>query len=80
MFTNEFEWDATVTTILDETGDCEDVEVNIDDAGVFMRQYNEATNKYDLIVMSHMQFQELLVAMRTTECAYRIFFEKNEKK
>ena len=76
MFTNEFEWDATVTTILDETGECDDIEVTIDDAGVFMRQYNEATDKYDLIVMSHMQFQEFLIAMRTKEGAYRIFFEK----
>lgn len=76
MFTNEFEWDATVTTILDETGECEDVEINIDDVGVFMRQYNEVTDKYDLITMSHMQFQEFLIAMRTTEGAYKLFFEK----
>lgn len=76
MFTNEFEFDATVTTILDETGELDDVQVNIDDAGVFIRQFNEVTNKYDLVVMSHMMFQEFLVAMRTTEGAYKTFFKK----
>jgi len=79
MFTNEFEYDATVTTILDETDECEDVEITIDDAGVFMRQFNEVTNKYDLIVMSHIQFQEFLLAMRTTEGAYRTNLKKNVK-
>jgi len=79
MFTNEFEYDATVTTILDETDECEDVEITIDDAGVFMRQFNEVTNKYDLIVMSHIQFQEFLLAMRTTEGAYRTNLKKNDK-
>ena len=79
MFTNEFEYDATVTTILDETDECDDVEITIDDAGVFMRQFNEITNKYDLIVMSHIQFQEFLLAMRTTEGAYRTNLKKNDK-
>ena len=80
MFTNEFEFDATVTTVLDETGSFEDVEVVIDDPGVFIRQYNEAKDQYDLIVMTHDMFQELLVAMRTTEGTYRTFFKKDEKK
>jgi spermidine synthase len=80
MFTNEFDYDATVTTLLDDTNECDDVEVTIDDAGVFIRQYNEITDKYDLIVMSHRQFQEFLIAMRTTEGAYKTSFEKNEKK
>lgn len=79
MFTNEFEYDATVTTILDENDECDDVEITIDDAGVFIRQYNEVTDKYDLIVMSHIQFQEFLLAMRTTEGAYRTNLKKNTK-
>lgn len=76
MFTNEFDWDSTTTTVLDESGAFEDVEVVIDDPGVFIRQYNEANNRYDLIVMTHAMFQELLVAMKTSEGAYRTFFEK----
>jgi hypothetical protein len=74
MFTNEFEFDATVTTILDETGDHDDVQVHIDDGGVFIRQFNENTNKYDLIVMTHKMFNEFLAAMRTPEGTYRTFF------
>lgn len=75
MFTNEFEFDATVTTILDETGDHDDVQVHIDDGGVFIRQFNENTDKYDLIVMTHKMFYEFLAAMRTTEGTYRTFFK-----
>jgi spermidine synthase len=75
MFTNEFEFDATVTTILDENGDHDDVQVHIDDGGVFIRQFNENTDKYDLIVMTHKMFYEFLAAMRTTEGTYRTFFK-----
>lgn len=75
MFTNEFEFDATVTTILDEKGDHDDVQVHIDDGGVFIRQFNENTDKYDLIVMTHKMFYEFLAAMRTTEGTYRTFFK-----
>jgi len=75
MFTNEFEWDATVTTILDEDGEHDDVQVHIDDGGAFIRQFNENTNRYDLIVMTHQMFYEFLAAMRSTEGAYRIFFQ-----
>lgn len=80
MFTNEFDFDATITTILDETDECDDVQIVIDDHGVFIRQFNEVHDKYDLIVLSHMMFQEFLVAMKTTEGAYKTFFKKNEKK
>lgn len=76
MFTNEFDYDATVTTILDEDGELDDVQINIDDHGVFIRQFNEVTNKYDLIVMTHLMFQEFLVAMKTTEGAYRAYFRE----
>ena len=77
MFTNEFEHDATVTTILDESGQHEDVEVVIDDFGCFIRQYNEAHNRFDLVVFTHEMFQEMLVAMNKPEGAYKTFFKKN---
>jgi hypothetical protein len=80
MFTNEFEWDSTVTTILDESDGYEDIQLYIDDGGVFIRQFNENHNKYDLINMTHEMFYELMVAMKTAEGTYRTFFKKNEKK
>ena len=47
MFTNEFEFDHTVTTVLDETAGFEDVQLVIDDGGVFIRQYNEAAAEHE---------------------------------
>ena len=76
MFTNEFEHDASITTILDESGTVNDVEVVIDDFGVYVRQYNDKVNKYDVVFMTHLMFKELQVAMNRPEGAYRIFFQK----
>lgn len=67
MFTNEIEWDETVTTVMDDTGAEEDVVLFIDDHGVFIRQYNEQLDKYDLVTLSHKMFNEMLEAMKQTE-------------
>lgn len=67
MFTNEIEWDETVTTVMDDTGREEDVVLFIDDNGVFIRQYNEQLDKYDLVTMSHNMFNEMLEAMKQKE-------------
>ena len=67
MFTNEIEWDETVTTVMDDTGAEEDVVLFIDDHGVFIRQYNEQLDKYDLVTMSHKMFNELIEAMKQKE-------------
>jgi len=79
MFTNEFEFESTVTTVLDETDEFEDVQLIIDDFSVTVRQFNEPSQTYDLICMSHKQFGELLEALKLPEGAYRIFFKKMEK-
>jgi len=62
MFSNEIEWDHTVTTVLDETGQYTDVELVIDDAGVFLRQFPD-DGKADLICMSHKMFQDIEKAL-----------------
>ena len=67
MFTNEIEWDETVTTVMDYTGTEEDVVLFIDDHGVFIRQYNEQLDKYDLVTLSHKMFSEMLEAMKQKE-------------
>lgn len=67
MFTNEIEWDETVTTVMDDTGTEEDVVLFIDDHGVFIRQYNEQLDKYDLVTLSHKMFSEMLEAMKQKE-------------
>jgi hypothetical protein len=65
MFTNEFEWDHSVTTVLDETGQYADVELVIDDAGVFLRQFPENDEKpADLICMTHKMFKDMVEALK----------------
>jgi hypothetical protein len=76
MFTNEIEWDETVTTVMDDTGTEEDVVLFIDDHGVFIRQYNEQLDKYDLVTLSHKMFSEMLEAMKQKEG----FFVTNAKR
>lgn len=78
MFTNEIEFDETVTTVLDDSGTHEDVQLFIDDNEVYLRQWNEDHNRHELIVMSHKMLQEILQAMNLPEGAYVIVNEKKE--
>jgi hypothetical protein len=78
MFTNEFEYDHTVTTVLDPDGGFEDVELVIDDAGCFIRQYNEVENNMDLIVMSHKMLNLILIAMKTKEGVFTVDYVSNK--
>lgn len=72
MFQNEFDWDETITTVMDDTGVHEDVQVIIDDNEVFIRQWSENFQRYDLIIMSHKMFLELQAAMQNTEGMFRL--------
>jgi hypothetical protein len=72
MFTNEFFSDETVTTVMDDRGNHEDVHVFIDGNEVFIRQWNENIARYDLINMSHSMWFEAQQAMKTTEGVFRI--------
>jgi hypothetical protein len=64
IFTNEFEFDETVTTIMDETAEYEDVHVMITDDQVFIRQWDDDREKYEIICMSPKMFFELQEAMK----------------
>jgi hypothetical protein len=79
MFQNEFDFDETITTILDDTGVQEDVQVIMDDNEVFIRQWNENIQRYDLIVMSHKMFLELQEALNQTEGLYMLEYKKSNK-
>lgn len=70
MFTNEFEYDETIITVLDDEGVHEDVQVYLDDNEVFIRQWNERKQVYDLIVMSPKMFFEIMEAMKHPEGSY----------
>lgn len=72
MFTNEFEFDETITTILDDHGQYEDVQIFLDEAEVYIRQWNEPTQDYVFVVMSVKMFYELLESMNRPEGAYTV--------
>lgn len=72
MFTNEFEFDETIITVLDDRGLYEDVQLYLDDNEVYIRQWNERNQSYDLIVMSPKMFFEVMEAMKQPEGAYVI--------
>ena len=63
MFTIEHDHDETVTTVLDNDGKHEDLQLIIGDKSVYIRQYNHGKKTYDLIEISPLMFQELLKSM-----------------
>jgi hypothetical protein len=63
MFSNEFEFDESITTLMDEGADYEDVQVMITDDQVFIRQWDDDREKYEVICMSPKMFYELQEAM-----------------
>jgi hypothetical protein len=77
MFTNEFEPDATITTVLDESGEYEDVELVISDDCVIIQQPKGPDDEaYDVIMMSHQQWFEILAALKLPEGAYHARAER----
>ena len=61
MFTVEFESDASVIKTLDDSGEMADVEMIIaDDDVVFIRQWDEDLQKYEMVVMRYQQLLDLL--------------------
>lgn len=74
MFTVEFESDASVIKTLDDKGEMADVEMIIaDDDVVFIRQWDEDLQKYEMVVMKYQQLLDLFVSMHQTEGAFRTF-------
>ena len=71
MFQNEIDFEETITTIIDDYDVHEDVQLIIDDNEVFIRQWSEQLQKYDLIVMSHKMFLEMQQALQHTEGLFR---------
>ena len=64
------DWDETALTILDSTGNHEDVQFLIYDDIVYIRQWSQDGSDYSLIEMSPEQFNEMTAAMHLQEGAY----------
>jgi len=69
-FTVEHVFKESIVTVLDDTGRLEDVEWIFDEEGLFVRQWNNETESYDLIEMTNDQFRELLTALGLPEGTY----------
>jgi 2-oxoglutarate dehydrogenase complex dehydrogenase (E1) component-like enzyme len=67
MFTNEFHWGECVTTVLDETSQYEDIEIHITDDMVYLRQFNEKTNVFEVIMMTHKMYYDLIESRNHAE-------------
>jgi hypothetical protein len=72
MFTNEFEWDETIITVMDETGDLEDIHIIMDDDGIYIRQFNEELQSYELITFNHDMFRDFNLALDSGEGTFKV--------
>jgi hypothetical protein len=79
MFTNEFEFDESKTVVMDETDELDDVELMIGDNYVWIRQWNEEDQRYDVVQMSPHMFGEMLEAMKQPEGMYTMKYRMTAK-
>ena len=80
MYTVELEYDHAFIRTLDEKDRYEDVSVIISDDGrVYMMQYNEKTEKNDVIIMSLQQLIDLYSAMDSPEGAFRLEVQRGKQ-
>jgi hypothetical protein len=70
MFTIEMDWDETAITVLDQTGENEDVQFLIYDDVAYIRQFDNDTNRFSIITMSPDQIGEIIASMNLPEGAY----------
>jgi hypothetical protein len=69
-FTVEHVFSESVVTVLDDSGRLEDVEWLLDEQGVFVRQWNEEYERYEVIEMTNQQLREALTALGLPEGTY----------
>ena len=71
MFTVEHEDTFTKVVVVDETTKHEDIEMFVEQDGrVFMRQFDEKNNQYDILIMSWHQLVDLLASIESPEGMY----------
>lgn len=77
MFSNEFEFDSSVTIIMDDQAEMEDVHVIISDDQVFIRQWDDGREKYEVVCLTPKMFYELQEAMKRPEGLFNLEIKKN---
>lgn len=79
MYTVEFEADATIVTTMDVTGQFTDVEVILgDDNNVYIRQFDEESGMYEMVIMEYTQFIQIFAAMKSPEGVYKLEPQSND--
>lgn len=77
MFTVEMDHDEIEITVLDDGGRFEDVKVFSYDEVVYIRQFNEKKNKWDLIQMTPEMYAELMTAWQSPEGSFITNLRRN---
>lgn len=72
MITVEFDDDETCITILDNTGELEDVSALLFDNYCHIRQWNEKLNRFDVITLKPEMYLKLMKAWNLPQGAYDI--------
>lgn len=70
MFSVEHEFDNTTVTILDDSGEQEDVAVILFDDVVYIRQYVEDTDLASVVTMTPKMFAEMIEAYNRGEGSF----------
>lgn len=72
MFTIEFDHDETLITVLDETGELDDISALLYDDYCHIRQWNEKLQRFDVITMTPTMYLKLMKAWNLPQGAYDI--------
>jgi len=70
MFSVEHEFDNTAITVLDDSGEQEDVAVILFDDVVYIRQYVEDTDLASVVTLTPKMFAELIEAYNRGEGSF----------
>jgi predicted polyphosphate/ATP-dependent NAD kinase len=76
MFTVEMDHDETIVTVLDDVGIRGDVSFFFYDDMIYIRQFDEKKQKYEVILMSPEMWEEFMTAWKRPEGAYVTQYEK----
>jgi len=72
MFTIEFEDDETLITVMDNTGELEDVSALLYEDYCHFRQWNEKRQRFDVITLKPEMYLKLMKAWNLEEGTYDI--------
>ena len=72
MITIEFDMDETLITIMDDTGELEDVGALLYEDYCHLRQWNEKLQRYDVITLKPEMYLKLMKSFNLSEGTYTL--------